>query len=53
MIEIIMKQDINNASEWEDLEDNAKVEDGGNLDVQDHRFGLMGIGEQEDMQHGS
>lgn len=35
MIGIVMKGDINNAPEWEDLqlEDDAEVEDGGDLDV--------------------
>lgn len=33
MIGIIMKENINNAAEWEDLQDDADVEDGGDLDV--------------------
>ena len=33
IIGVIMKEDINDVSEWEDLEDDAEVEDGGDLDV--------------------
>jgi hypothetical protein len=33
MIGILMKEDINDVSEWGDLEDDAEVEDGGDLDV--------------------
>jgi hypothetical protein len=33
IIGIMMKEDINSGPEWEDLQDDAEVEDGGDLDV--------------------